>query len=278
MVSAAVPNTMTVPNALDIPRLTHAEASRLAREEVQRLIALVDTLEGADWDQSTDCTLWRVREMVAHLAGACASGASIREFLRQMRSPYDSKTEMMIDGINRLQVTERAGHSTKALQDEFRELGPKAADARARIPWLIRVLRIPFGPPLGVAPVAYLTDVIYPRDQWMHRADISRATKRTPTLDDHHDARMIALVVRDLALKLKKNPRYTIDLHLTGPAGGSYRFGNSAQADASITIDPVQFARLASERISPDEAHTVSRTSGDESAVRWFLENSAVTF
>ena len=60
----------TVPNAADIPKLTHAEAGVLAREELTRFLHLLETLDSDDWNQPTYCTQWTVRDMLAHQAGA----------------------------------------------------------------------------------------------------------------------------------------------------------------------------------------------------------------
>ena len=38
--------------------------------EYDALLAMVDGFAPGDWDLSTDCTEWRVRDMVAHIAGA----------------------------------------------------------------------------------------------------------------------------------------------------------------------------------------------------------------
>jgi len=58
----------------DIPSLTHTEARELAQTEYERVLSLLQMLEGDDWQQPTYCTEWNVREMVAHLAGAVTGG------------------------------------------------------------------------------------------------------------------------------------------------------------------------------------------------------------
>jgi uncharacterized protein (TIGR03083 family) len=270
-------------NALAIPAQTHAEARALATTELSRLIAQIETLGGDDWIQPTDCTAWNVQAMLAHLAGACAGYASRAQFVRQyLRNPYMRAERIPIDAINRCQVEDRAGRSPAELLAELRDAGPKAIRTRQRIPWLLRVLPIPFGEPLGNAPVGYLMDTIYTRDQWMHRADICRATGKRMHLTADHDARIVALVVRDLARKLRRDPAApTIDLVLTG-AGETgevaYRVGIAPQTAATVELDLLMFNRRASDRCGPDEAFAAATISGDAASARWFIDHCSVPY
>jgi uncharacterized protein (TIGR03083 family) len=119
---------------LDIPTLPHGEAGKLAAVEADRLLALIESLTGDDWQQPTDCTEWTVRDMVAHLAGAVASQARWAEFKRQnMDNPYMKEVEMKIDAINRRQVEDRAEATEEELVAEFRGNAPKAVRTRQRL-------------------------------------------------------------------------------------------------------------------------------------------------
>ncbi len=280
MVTVTEHGLVSTQNALAIPRLTHAEAGRLAAAELDRVIALVESLSGDDWSQPTDCTEWTVRDMVAHLAGACAAYASWGEFRHQMLlNPYLRTMSPPIDAVNHRQIEDRADKTPAELVAELREAGPKAVRNRQRAPWLLRVLRMPLGAPLGFAPVGYLLDTIYPRDQWMHRADICRATGKTMRLTAEHDGRMVALVLRDLALALRREAMPApVSLALSSEAGGEYHFGTEGRAEVSITLDVLQFNRLASGRITPDEALSTATATGDAAIVRWFFEHSDVPF
>lgn len=267
-------------HAHTIPKLTHDEAGQLATTELTRVLTLVESLSGDDWTQPTDCTEWTVRDMVAHLAGSCAASASWAEFFRQVvRNPYVRSAAAPVDGINRRQIEDRVGRTPAEIVAELRDVGPRAVQSRQRLPWFVRHMRVPFGPPLGVAPVSYLMDNIYTRDQWMHRADICRATGRSMHLTPDHDARVVALVLRDLEQQLRRMPgRATVDLTLTGTVDLHYRFGDNPEADSAIGMDLVEFNRLASGRITPDEAAALAAISGDPARARWFLENSSVPF
>jgi hypothetical protein len=77
-----------------------------------------------------------------------------------------------------------------------------------------------------------LMDIVYTRDAWMHRIDISRATGRPPLLTAEHDGRLIADMVADWT----STHHQAFSLHLTGPAGGSYaNDSNGAVLDVDAT-------------------------------------------
>jgi uncharacterized protein (TIGR03083 family) len=223
--------------------LTHAEWMHAAEVEYARMIELLRTLEEEEWQRPTDCTEWDVREMVAHLAGAAESTATIRETVRQTRAGRKLRPgEPAVDGINAVQVRERANRTPAQLLDELADAAVRGVRARRRIPAPVRALRVPFGPPLGVRSVGYLMDRIYTRDAWMHRIDVARATDRVPVLTAEHDGRIVDDVVREWA----RAHGAPFDLRLSGPAGGRW---TSGVADP-LELDAVEFARVLSGRAS----------------------------
>jgi uncharacterized protein (TIGR03083 family) len=266
--------------ARNIPKLTHREAGQLATVELERTLSVLESLSGDDWQQQTACTLWNVRQLTAHLSGACASHASWSEFKRvYVQNPYIKEADVAIDGINRREVEDRADAPPAALIEELREAGPKAIRNRQRVPWPVRVIPIPFGPPLGTASIGYLTDLIYGRDMWMHRLDICRATGREMALTADHDGRIVALVMRDLGRKLHSQlGERTIRVELTGLAGGIFDFGSGSEPTATIRMDALDFTWLTSERMTVDEAISMASTDGDPEHVKWFLDCSDVPY
>jgi len=266
--------------ARHIPKLTHGEAGGLATAELERTLALLETLSTEDWPRPTACTLWKVQELVSHLAGACAGHASWAEFKRQyVQNPHLPEAAVKVDGINRRQVEDRAGATPTALITELREVGPKAIRTRQRLPWLLRIIPVPFGPPLGTVPIGYLTDLIYIRDMWMHRLDICRATGREMTLTAAHDGRIVALVMRDLGQMLHPELKERrIRVELTGPAGGTFDFGRGSVPSATIQMDALDFNWLASGRMTADEAMSEVLTRGDTEQARWFLAHTEVPY
>jgi len=271
----------TIPNAADIPKLTHREAGILAREELTRFIQLVETLNEADWNRPTYCTRWNIRDMLAHQAGAYAGYTSWAEFRRQMiDNPYLKTEKQQVDGINRRQIEDRTGKTPAELLAELREVGPKAINTRQKLPALLRALPVmPMGPPVGTAPVGYLTDDIYPRDTWSHRLDICHATGREMQLTPEHDGRLTALIVRDLNGILRpKLGGKTVVFELTGPTGGTWQIGRGTPS-ATLKMDTLDFHLLASQRIP---AHSLGQDrvsiSGDLELARHTLENTVVLY
>jgi uncharacterized protein (TIGR03083 family) len=271
---------MDVQKASEIPGPTHAESSRLAQTEYERVLALLETLEGDDWTQPTYCTEWNVRDMTAHLAGSVTASTSFAQFRHYyVSNPYLKLHDEPADAANRLQVEERAGLPADVVIAEFRQNGPIAIRKRVRLPWLVRQLPTPLGPTIGMRTMGYLMDVIFPRDEWMHRYDICAATGKEMVETPEHDGRLIALVVWDIARKLKEALRdRTVLLRLSGEAGGDYLFGAQAEPDCTIETDVFSFSLLASGRITVDEMKGLAGVSGDAAVADWFLHNMEVPY
>lgn len=268
----------TVRNALTIPAYTHAEAGRLAQVEYERVTAVLEQLSGADWQQPTYCTEWNVRDMVAHLAGAATGSTSFAEFRRQNVSHPYVKKYGGIDGTNKLQLEERAGNDPAALVAEFRKNGQIAVNNRQKLPWLVRKIHIPMGT-LGFSSFEYLMDVIYPRDQWMHRYDICAATGMEMVVTDEHDGRIFELIVVDIARKLRaQSATHTVALQLTGAHQAEYCFGDKATPDCTVTIDFFTFNLRASGRIGDAEAMEQATVTGDRTVAAWFLQHCDVPY
>ncbi|GAA3176628.1 hypothetical protein GCM10010531_32870 [Blastococcus jejuensis] len=222
--------------------MRHRDWMAAAEEEYRRLGALLAELDAADWARPTDCSEWDVREVVAHLVGAAESTASVRELRRQQKLGRALRPgEADVDGMNAVQVRERADATPEQLRLDLVDAGTRGVRARRRLPGLLRALPIPFGPPLGTRPLGYLTDRIYTRDAWMHRIDIARATGRALALTAAHDGRIVADVVGEWARAHRQPHRLT----LTGPAGGTWSAGVGGE---EMALDAVEFCRTVSGR------------------------------
>ena len=265
-----------------IQPLTHSEAIAIARLELDRFLALVTILSDDDWEKPTSCTLWNVRQILAHVTGAAASYARWSEFKRQnslkVQRPYRMSGLSFLDSLNQIQVDDRASATPGALIDELRTVGPRAIATRERLPGLLRAIRVPL-PELGFVPIGYLTDLIYTRDMWMHRFDICRATGREMIQTSHHDGRITALVVRDLAGKL--TPRLggrAVAYELTGISGGCWSLGENVKSIARITMDVLDFHLLASGRMPADKLSSHTSVKGDEQLSRLALDTTQVPY
>jgi uncharacterized protein (TIGR03083 family) len=231
-----------------IPPLVRPETGELAATENERVLDLLVSLDAADWSKPTDCTLWDVRELSAHVLGGMEAFASLREFMHVMRAGKKAAGDgPFVDGMTKVQVEERSDLSTAQLLERMRAAGPRAARGRTKVPGAFR--RMPMKEEVGGVSetwkLGYLLDVILTRDTWMHRVDIARATGREMVLTPEHDGRLVADVVAEWARRHGK----PFVLHLEGPAGGTYTSGDGGE---EITIDAVEFCRILSGRGTGD--------------------------
>ena len=106
-------------HARAIPPLTHSEAVVMARLELERFLALVNSLSADDWEKPTVCPRWNVRQILAHVTGAAASHASWSEFKRQgnrkVQRPYRASGLSFLDSVNQIQVDDRVSATPGAL-------------------------------------------------------------------------------------------------------------------------------------------------------------------
>jgi uncharacterized protein (TIGR03083 family) len=237
--------TLTTTTVRDIAPIRHDEAMDLAAAEYQRFGALLRSLAPGDWNTPTVCDRWDVQAIAAHVLGAAEACASIRENAHQMRLGHKVQRQLglghIVHGANEVQIRERASLDPAALIDRWDHAVPRALRGRRRFPPFLRPVRIGFEAPLGKRPLAYLMDIVYTRDAWMHRIDICRATGRQPVLTTGHDGRLIADMVADWA-STHHDP---FSLRLTGPAGGTYASGSDGPA---LDIDATDWAWTVSGR------------------------------
>lgn len=229
---------------------TRAAAPSLAMAEYAALLAALRVLPPAGWSAPTDCTGWTVWDVVAHVVGAAEEAArpwvQARHYLPAL---VKDRRRPLVDKVNDAQLADRRSSTPEELLTELESLAPKAARGRQRLPGLIR--RIPLPRSQGCLPgdtMAYLNDVIYTRDIWMHRVDIARATG-TPMAESSAEADVVAQVVRDLSRTWTGAP---FTLVLSGRVSGKWSIGStSAPGDGEVgtlTVDAVALCRLLSGR------------------------------
>jgi uncharacterized protein (TIGR03083 family) len=226
-----------------IKPLARPEALAVAGEEYARYLDQLRSLADRDWQRETECPPWTVQDMAAHVLGQTESVASIRETAHQQRAAKRERG-FRLDGVNAIQVRERAGLAPGEIIGRLSAAAPASIRARRRHPGLMRRIRISAEPQKGMSErwsFAYLMDVIYTRDTWMHRMDTARAADVEAALTPEHDGRIVADVVADWA---RRHGR-PFELELAGPAGGSYRSGTSGER---LKLDAVEFCRRLSGR------------------------------
>lgn len=240
------PTTTPVTPVAVVPPIGHREAMVLAAGEFGRTLDLLRQLRPDDWQRPTVCELWDVRAMVGHMLGMAEAQASIRQFLHDARSARRRDGGAFIDAMTATQVRERSQLTTAGVIERFAGVAPRAVRARRRTPAPMRsAVRLKQDPPFDSERWQYgfLVDVIFTRDPWIHRLDISRATNREVLLTAEHDGRLVADVVAEWARRHARPFR----LHLTGPAGGEF---SHADAGEELTLDAVEWCRILSGRAS----------------------------
>jgi uncharacterized protein (TIGR03083 family) len=227
-------------------RIGRDEARRLAEEEFRRFAELTASLTPEEWALPTDCAAWDVRKVTLHVLGSADAQASPAEFIHQLRRglPLNKQIDShhWVDGLNELQIRERAHLTDAELAGLLKEAGPKAVRGRWRTPPPMRYLPLPFGPPIGWQPLKYLLDVGFTRDTWCHRIDISYATGRPMELTPGHDGRLVAGIVAEWAA----THRQPFDLVLDGPAGGTFAQGTGGE---HVDIDALDYIRTLTGRL-----------------------------
>jgi uncharacterized protein (TIGR03083 family) len=227
-------------------RIGRGEARRLAEQEYRRFADLTATLTPEEWALPTDCAAWDVRKVALHVLGSADAQASPAQFVHQLRRglPLNKQIDShhWVDGLNELQIRERAHLSSTELVVQLKEAGPRAVRGRWRTPPPLRYLPLPFGPPIGWQPLKYLLDVGFTRDIWCHRIDICQATGRPMHLTPDHDGRLVADIVAEWAA-IHHEP---FGLVLEGPAGGTFRQGHDGE---HVRLDALDYIRTLTGRL-----------------------------
>jgi uncharacterized protein (TIGR03083 family) len=298
--------TSVVMDAVSVPPVSPDEAATLATSEIDRLLSLLERLEASDWEKPTYCTLWNVRQVVSHIAGALSAyadwdrlierslpwtegkaeqpGVAMPVFLADLAGmPEESRRRYAeagmnpLDSLNQYEVDQRSGASPSVLIAEIRSIAPAAIENRLRLPGEVRSLLLPVAG--AKAPVHYLLDVIYPRDIWMHRIELELSAGRPVARSAEHDGRLTALVMRDLARRLATVvENRSVVYRLTGPDGGGFRFGATGDTDVVLTMDTIDLHMLASERRSAADALERTSVTGDSDLARLVMKNTIVVY
>lgn len=238
-------NPDNLPRASQIARPTRDHARSVAEAEFAAMLELLRDLNPDDWDKSTDCDKWNVFALVSHLCGTCQDSAHPGSMLRRGIRAVRSRGVGLVDAMNASQVAERRGIDPEALIAEFETVGPVAIRARWKMPRILRALRIPLGGGgvSGTVSIGYLNDVLYSRDMWTHRVDLSLATGRTP-LYRGHEREIIEQVISDLGRIWKAR---TCVIELEGYLNAAWILGEG-EPIATVTVNCIEYMRTLSGR------------------------------
>jgi len=266
--------------AEDVPAAegpTKAEYARMAARELGAFLDLLEQLEPGDWAKPTACTLWTVRDVVAHQGGHIQSGAGLWGLLAQSNPlalrAYRKRGMPMLDGMNQKQVDMRRGLSPAELMAELREGTPRSIAARTKLNPVAGAVRVPVHP-VGMMPVKTLLHRIFPRDMWIHRLDIADATARPFVATAEHDGTLAALAVADCAKVFqKREPDLGLTLRIAGPAGGEWSVGSGKRTHIDLEMTLEDFLRRSSERVGSDALLGRVRSSAPDELTLRALES-----
>lgn len=237
---------MSTTTTAGVTRIERKEARLLASDEFQKFAALAASLSPQEWGTATDCVGWDVRSMVLHVLGSADAQASPLVFLHQLRRglPLNKQIDShhWVDGLNELQIRERAHLTNADVVAQLHDVGVKAVKGRFGTPLPMRYAPVPFGPPIGWKPVNYLLEVGFTRDVWAHRIDVHAVIDRPMDLDPAHDGRLVADIVGEWAA-LHGEP---FELRLSGTAGGTFSQGSGGE---HVEMDALDFVRTLSGRL-----------------------------
>lgn len=220
--------------------IRRGEGTALSRVQYARFLDVLTTLSPDEWAAPTDCPGWSVKDVAAHVLGNLECVRSPREFLRQVGEGKRLDPEHPYDGLNAYQVKHYAALTPDELVRRVATIAEPALRMRHRTPWLLRHLVRPTLDVAGRVPMAYVLDVIYTRDTYMHRVDVCRATGRDLELDGVEKR-----IVEDMVEEWAGRHGQPFRLTLTGPAGGTYERGSGGP---ELVCDAVEWTRVTSGR------------------------------
>ena len=252
---------VTPTRVAELGGISHTEAVELARGEHQALVELLDGLSDEEWNAVTDCDPWTVKDIIAHLLGWAEATTSPKVYFAQTKATRRHAKEfgVKLDAQNEAGVEMRKDMTPAQLLAALRRVNPRFLKVRAALGAAGKPLPI-YNSFLGWTTLGFVADVIFLRDHFMHRIDITRAVDNDFRFLGH-EARIVADVVRHWNRLAKPDAR----LVLTGDAGGDFILGTEERS--TITGDALEFCRLLSGRAEP----SVMEVEGDTYAARSYL-------
>ncbi|MCX9189992.1 hypothetical protein C3Y87_00875 [Carbonactinospora thermoautotrophica] len=243
-----------VARAADLPASDPDEAADLAEAELTALLDLLYRLAPGDWIRPTACARWTVHDVVAHVLGQVEEAVHPgKTLLRIVRGRHRHPELDRLDARNECQVDDYRGLPGPVLVDRLARFRQRLAPAIRRRPRLLGVVRVP-APSRRLRP-GYLDDAVFPRELWMHRADVAAATGR-PFVVDGHDRRIIEQAVRDLGRSWTGPP---VVLRLTGTVDAAWLLGHGDPV-GTVHVDAVRYLRALAGR----ERRPGLRVEGDD--------------
>ena len=240
--------------------VSHSEARTLAESQLRAMIELLRSLDDEDWEKPTECEGWSVRDIAAHVLGWVEALTSPAEMARLSLATrrYRKQFGEKVDAQNQAQVEMRKDLSPRELVARLDRSADRFISVRFAVGRVTKFVPL-YNSFFGLTSVRFVADVIFTRDHFMHRIDISRAVGREVECGDAERR-----IVQDVVRNWERNAAPQARLNLTGPAGGHFVLG-SPRAD--IEGDALDFCRLLCGRADT----SVMKVDGDTAAARSWL-------
>lgn len=249
------------------------------------LTGLVTTLDAADWERSTDCPGWSVRDHLAHLvafeqqlAGHETAAPELDDRPAWVRNDIGAANERAVRAWRSRPAEELVETWTRTVDERLAQLTAATDEELAADSWT----------PLGPGTVMDLMQVRV-LDHWIHEQDIRRATGRpghaVGPAAEHTIDRLLAGVPMVVGKRAAAPEGASVVIELTGPVrrehtvtvrDGRARPGERpASPTAVVTADSSTFAELAAGRADPEAVIEAGRVTwtGDAALARKVAEN-----
>jgi uncharacterized protein (TIGR03084 family) len=227
--------------------------------EQERLEAVLDGLDDADWGSPSAAEGWSVADVVLHLAQTedavvwLTTGGDAFDRPRLDAPGVDDAAERMV----------QAERAEPAVVFERWKAGRRAALAALRgadpeqpVPWVTNSLK----------PATLATTRL--AEHWAHGLDITGPLGAPfPDTDRLRHIAWLAHGTLPYAFALAGDEAHPVRCELTGPGGDTWRYG-PADADSTITGAAGAFCRVGAQRLAPDDSGLVASGPHGEAALR----------
>ncbi len=234
--------------------------------ERRKTLALLRSLEPAEWDTPTALPGWRIREVAAHLITtdkAAVTGALAVEVFTSM-----ARLERWNEG----QVPKWATRPIPELLAGLEAWGRRFARLTSLVPRPLLGIRLPTA--WGKAPVSIMFR-IRAYDEWIHRQDIRRALGRPDErVDLAHVIELLFVAIESHTLPQLDTPG-TIRLNVRGvPVPEmAWAIGDNPTTEATIEVPGPELIMAAAGRDRFEDLRTRGELTidGDEALAERFL-------
>ena len=193
--------------------------------ERAELLALLESLDSADWQRATVCPGWRVHDVAAHL---------VHDYLRKLSGRRDAAggqgprpgedLAAWLHRVNQEFVDVAARWSPRVLIDLLAHLGPQLDDLWAALDLTTLGEAVSWAAPGVPAPV-WLDVAREYSEYWVHQQQIRDAVQRPGAGSGELAGPVIDTFVRSVPYALRgasAGPGACVQIEVSGPAGGSW--------------------------------------------------------